>query len=95
MTGPDRVAAARELLEDLERPGRIATGLDVIQLLTAWGFTTDPNPIDPEMPDQVVFMVHPRWSHLQMDIPSLGRVHRWVVGQAVGLARSAWVCDTP
>lgn len=80
MTGQPQLEQARELLEQL-RPEEIsATGHQVITLLELWDFRSD------GLAGQGgAFMIHRCHVHLQMDVPTRGRVHRYVIDQAIGL----------
>lgn len=78
MTGQPDQQQALDLLECLRPEGVAATGDQVIELLEAWGFQQDGLAgVDG------AFLIHPRHVHLQMDVPTRGRVHRFVVQTAI------------
>lgn len=75
---------ALPLAEELRQHPLNRTGTEVVQLLQAWKLELEEDAIV----KGAWFAIHPLFTHLQMDVPSLGRVHSYVVTQALGLVDS-------
>ena len=81
-------------LVELSRPERLTGGLEVAELLEAWGFVRGGR-LDGEEPEPALFYIHPAHRHLHMSIPLGAPLCHYVIDYAGQLIRNLEASEQP